>query len=124
MLDPFNAPPRVLARAIEPVANFLSLSTLPLHIHEIVLAWTSYHVIYTAVSPMVSNWLFPTIYPHLKAQTAINWNIRVTSFIQSSFITILALFIIWSDTERNEMDWAGRIWGYTGAGGAVQGFAA
>jgi hypothetical protein len=54
----------------------------------------------------------------------INWNIHFTSLIQSSFITAFALFVIWRDEERKEMDWAGRIWGYTGAGGAVQGFAA
>jgi TLC domain len=47
-----------------------------------------------------------------------------TSFIQSSIITTFALFVIWSDEERRELDWAGRIWSYSGAGGVVQGFAA
>jgi len=107
MRDPFFPPP-----------------TLPLHVHEILLAWTCYHLIDTIVSPVVSTWLFPLVYPHLPARTKINWNIHFTSLIQSSFITTFALWVIWKDAERGEMDWTGRIWGYTGAGGAVQGFAA
>jgi len=48
----------------------------------------------------------------------------VTSFIQSSIIMALALFFIWSDEERREMDWAKKIRGCTGAKGAIHGFAA
>lgn len=124
MLDPFFSSPTILVTAIQPMVDYLGLSTLPLHIHEVILGWTCYHLIDTIVSPVVSTWLFPSIYPRLPARTMISWNIHVTSFIQSSFITAFALFVIWRDEERKEMDWAGRIWGYTGAGGAVQGFAA
>jgi len=124
MLDPFFPPPQILVKAIQPIADFLGLSTLPLHVHEVVFGWTCYHLIYMIVSPVVSTWLFPAVYPHLPARTSINWNVHVTSFIQSSFITVFALFVIWSDEERKEMDWVGRMWGYTGAGGVVQGFAA
>jgi hypothetical protein len=124
MLDPFYPPPPILVRAIQPIADLLSLSTLPLHIHEVAMGWICYHFIYTTVSPIISTWLFPAVYPHLSARTTISWNVHVTSFVQSSLITVIALFVIWSDEERSEMDWAGRIWGYTGAGGVVQGFAA
>ena len=34
------------------------------------------------------------------------------------------MFVIWNDEDRSETDWAGRIWGYNGAGGVVQGLAA
>jgi hypothetical protein len=124
MIDPFYPPPPILVRAVQPLAELLGLSTLPLHIHEIVVAWICYHLICTTISPIISARLFPAVYPQLPARTTISWNVHVTSFIQSSIITVLALFVIWSDEERREMDWAGRIWGYTGAGGVVQGFAA
>ncbi|KAF8849753.1 DUF887-domain-containing protein [Acephala macrosclerotiorum] len=124
MLDPFFPPPPILANAIQPMVDYLGLLTLPLHIHEVVFGWTCYYLIDTVVSPAVSTWLFPSVYPRLPARTMISWNIHVTSLVQSFFITAFALFVIWRDEERKEMDWAGRIWGYTGAGGAVQGFAA
>lgn len=124
MLDPFFPPPRILVNAIQPIADYFGLLTLPLHVHEVLFGWTCYHLIFTSVSPVVSTWLFPTVYAQLPARTTINWDIRVTSCIQSSFITAFAFLVIWTDEERKEMDWVGRIWGYTGAGGAVQGFAA
>lgn len=124
MLDPFFSPPQWLVNAVHPIANSLGLLTLPLHFHEVVLGWTCYHFINTVFSPVISNWLFPTTYSNLSSRSRTNWNVHVTSLIQSSFITILALAVIRSDEERRQMDWAGRIWGYTGAGGAVQGFAA
>ena len=124
MLDPFLPPPRILVNAIQPIASYFHLPTLPFHFHEIILAWASYHLICTIVSPALSTRLFPSVYPKIPARTKINWDIRVTSLIQSSFITTFALLVIWKDEERQRMDWVGRIWGYTGAGGSVQGFAA
>lgn len=44
--------------------------------------------------------------------------------VQSCFINALALWVIYKDKERRHMDWRQRVWGYTGAGGMVQGFAA
>ena len=124
MLDPFFPPPQILVNAIQPMANYIGLLTLPLHVHEIIFAWVFYHLVCTIISPAISNWLFPSTYVQLPARTMRNWDVHVTSFIQSSFITVFALLVIWTDEERKEMDWVGRIWGYTGAGGAVQGFAA
>lgn len=31
---------------------------------------------------------------------------------------------MWTDEERGSMGWEERVWGYTGAGGMIQGFAA
>lgn len=116
--------PRCLALAVQPVAEIWGLSTLPLHIHEMIIAWVFYNTIFNIVSPIFSAWLFPTVYPQLSARTTVDWNIRVTSLIQSSLIVMLALLVTYYDQERKEMDWAGRIWGYTGAGGLVQALAA
>lgn len=124
MRDPFLSPPSFLVRAIQPVAERLSLSTLPLHIHEVLFGWASYHFICTTLSPLLSSYLVPQIYNKLNKRTKVNWNVRVVSFIQSSFINTAALYVIFNDVQRGEMDWRGRIWGYSGAGGMVQGFAA
>lgn len=44
------------------------------------------------------------------------------SLFQSTFISILALWVIFNDKERAELDFRGRVWGYTGASGLVQAF--
>jgi hypothetical protein len=125
MLDPFPfSPPGLLVRAITPIASALSLSTLPLHIHEVLFGWASYHVLYTYVSPFLSSLLVPRIYNPLPARTKVNWDVRVVSTIQSCFINTAALYVIFNDVQRGDVDWRGRIWGYSGAGGMVQGFAA
>jgi len=36
----------------------------------------------------------------------------------------LALWVMWADRERADMGWKERVYGYTGAGGMIQGFAA
>lgn len=124
MLDPIPPPPLFLAKLVTPIADALALPTLPLHAHEIILAFTVYHLINTRVSPRLSSYLFPHIYPALPAKTKINWDVHVVSLFQSCTINILALWVMYHDHERSEMGWRGRIWGYTGAGGMIQGFAA
>ncbi|PVH74579.1 hypothetical protein DL98DRAFT_552137 [Cadophora sp. DSE1049] len=94
MVYPFFPSPPTLVNTVLHIAEYLGLSTLPLHIHEVILGWTYHHLIDTIVSPVISTWLFPSVYPRLPARTMISWNKHVTSF------------------------------GYTGARGAVQGFAA
>lgn len=124
MRDPFFSPPLLLVKATQPISDFLNLTTLPLHSHEAILAFCSYQFIFKTIAPVVSSRLFPKTYPRLSARTRINWNVHFTSFIQSTFISLATLWVIWDDEERKNMDWKGRIWGYTGAGGMVQGFAA
>lgn len=48
---------------------------------------------------------------------------KCVSFVQSSFISALALVVISLDTQRAAMSLPERIWGYTGAAGMVQAFA-
>ncbi|CZT02697.1 related to DUF887 domain protein [Rhynchosporium graminicola] len=124
MLDIFQPAPFYLVRAIKPLADFLSLWTLPYHIHEVIAALVSYQLIFSVLSPLASSWIAPKTYRGLPPRRRISWNVHVTSMVQSTFITTLALYVIWNDEERKNMEWVGRIWGYTGAMGLVQGLAA
>ncbi|PQE07490.1 hypothetical protein CJF30_00007226 [Rutstroemia sp. NJR-2017a BBW] len=122
-LDPFP-PCSFLATAIYPIAEILNLRSLPLHIHEVVLALFFYTFLNFFAPSAISSFLFPNIYPTLPRQTKISWNIPFVSLIQSILICTLALCVRYQDTERWSMDWRGRLWGYTGAGGIVQAFSA
>lgn len=125
MHNPFPlAPPPFLVKLTTPIANSLSLTTLPLHIHELLLATLFYHVICTVISPILSKALFPKIYPSLSPRTRLNWDVHVVSLTQSVVINTLALWVMWADGERGAMGWEERVWGYDGAGGMIQGFAA
>ncbi|KAI9764433.1 MAG: hypothetical protein M1840_008456 [Geoglossum simile] len=125
MHDPFPIPPLpLLQRLVTPLSTRLSLPTLPLHVHEVFLAFTLYHLTCTQISPRISALLFPRHYPKLSVRTRINWDVHVVSLLQSTLINSLALWVMWADGERAAMSWQERVWGYTGAGGMIQGFAA
>lgn len=125
MHDPFPIPcPPLLARLTTPLATALNLPTLPTHIHEVLLATLTYHIICAYVSPTVSSLVFPRIYPQLPIRTRINWDVHVVSFVQSVVISVLALWVMFVDEERKGMGWRNRVWGYTGGGGMIQGLAA
>jgi len=124
MQDPFPLPPRAAVLSWRQTADVLNLSTLPLHAHEILIAWGFYHILYTTITPVVSRLLFPKIYPQLPEQTKINWNVRIVSTVQAVLVSFCALWVIVNDRERANMDFRGRIWGYTGSMGMVQAFAA
>lgn len=126
MHDPFPSPPTGLSRhAIAPLADFLNLSTLPLHIHELLIAFLTYNFIFSVVAPAVSDRLVPSTYRNLSKKTRTDWNVRVTSLIQSTFITVAALSLMVLDKpHRDAMTWRERLWGYDGMSGMVQAFAA
>ena len=125
MLDPFPVPQvGLLSQAVKPFADFFSLTTLPLHIHEVLLAFLLYHYTNTVFSPYVSARFFPKTYNSFNKRTKINWDVHVVSLVQSTLINALALWVMWTDEERAEMNWKGRVWGYTGSGGLVQAMAA
>ncbi|KAF1845489.1 DUF887-domain-containing protein [Cucurbitaria berberidis CBS 394.84] len=124
MHDPFPLPrPDGLLPYVQPVADFLALKTLPLHFHEVMVAFTLYHVTNRLVSPALSRFLFPRMYPSFNARTKLNWDVHVVSFVQSVLVCSLAFWVIWCDRERNEMDIKERVHGYTGASGLIQAFA-
>lgn len=120
MLDPFPPPPDWLTPITAPIAAFLDLPTLPLHAHEVVLTALFYHTLFVFVSPTLSRAVIPNIYSSFNARTRLNWDVHLVSFVQSLIVSGIALWVMWTDTERDQMDWQGRVWGYTGATGAVQ----
>lgn len=126
MHDPFPiAPPAVLAeKYVQPVADYLGLKTLPLHFHEVAFAFTLYHATNKYISPAFSRLFFPRIYSTFNARTKLNWDVHIVSFVQSTLINVLALWVMFKDQERAEMNWQGKVWGYTGGAGLIQGFAA
>jgi len=123
MRDPIAAPPYFVALT-KPLANRLSLSTLPWHAHEILIGFVWYHFILYYLSPTLSRILVPKIYARFNRRTRLNWDIHWVSMVQAIFINSAALYVIFTDEKRKEMDWKGRLWGYTPASGMVQGFAA
>lgn len=124
MRDPFPiGPPLWLSKAVQPVADKLSLPTLPLHVHEIIFALIFYQTINVVVSPALSRRFFPKTYNSFNRRTRINWDVHVVSMVQSLLVNTVALWIIFCDEQRSQMNWAGKIWGYDGAGGFLQGMA-
>lgn len=126
MRDPVPPPPAFLFNAVKPYADALTLSTLPYHVHEILVAAILYQSIQSYFSPALSTRLFPNIYPKLNRRTRINWDVHVVSLVQSLIINTLALWVMFKDVERHDMKNSviERIYGYTGAAGLIQGLAA
>jgi hypothetical protein len=125
MRDVFPIPPiPALSRAVQPLADKYNLPTLPLHIHEVLFSAGLYTFIHLYGSPWISNKLCPAYYPRSSRGKKANWDSHVVSLFQSLLINTMALWVILFDQERKNMDWQERIWGYTGASGLVQAFAA
>ncbi|KAK4543203.1 hypothetical protein LTR36_005753 [Oleoguttula mirabilis] len=128
MRDPFPiAPPQALVSAVKPLADALSLYTLPLHAHEVLFAFAFYTFIGFVVSPRLSPVLAGRHYTKLPTRTKINWDVHVVSFVQSCIICCLSVYIILYDEERRSWRESGRyeerIWGYSGITGLCQSFA-
>ena len=124
MHDPFPIPPLPwLSKAVQPFAEYLHFTTLPLHIHEVLGSFLLYTFINIVVAPQLSKRLFPVKYVNLSRERRINWDVHVVSLCQSTLINALALWVMWTDEERKGMDWQQRVWGYTGAAGMIQGLA-
>lgn len=124
MIDPLPASPQIITNTIQPIADRLGLQTLPLHFHEVLLAFAIYNFLNTRVSPVLSTRLFPNIYPKLPLRTKINWDVHVVSQFQALFICSAAFWVISVDEERKNSTPQERIWGYSGAVGMTQAFAA
>ncbi|KAH7372032.1 TLC domain-containing protein [Pyrenochaeta sp. MPI-SDFR-AT-0127] len=123
MLDPFPVPPLV-RDAIQPLADLLHLGTLPLHAHEVLAGFALYTFIDSVLSPAISARLLPSTYAKFSARTKLNWNMHVTSFVNATFLSVAASYVLYYDAERLHETWEQRIWGYTGAGAMVQAFGA
>lgn len=125
MKDPFPFEPLPwLSKATEPLADFLALPSLPLHIHEVLAAALLYSVVFWPISPIISTLAVGDKYSQLPRKRRINWDAHVVSMVQCIIINALSLWVILADEERAAMDAEGRIWGYTGACAMVQALAA
>ncbi|WYZ43001.1 hypothetical protein EsH8_VI_000700 [Colletotrichum jinshuiense] len=125
MKDPFFIEPLPwLVKATQPLADYFSLPSLPLHVHEVLAAAILYSIIYYPISPLLSRLVVGRKYLDLPRRRRINWDAHVVSLVQSVLINGLALWVMVVDNERNQMDWQGRMWGYTGAAGMIQALAA
>ncbi|KAI0025602.1 TLC domain-containing protein [Xylariomycetidae sp. FL0641] len=125
MRDPFPVPPiPALTKAVQPWAEYFSLPTLPLHVHEIVLIAAFYQFVGRVLSPALSMRWFPSTYSSLSRSKRLSWDVHVVSLVQSSLINVLALWVMWVDDERRAMDWQERVWGYDGAAAMIQALAA
>ena len=94
--------PPTLTTLVEPYATKIGLPSLSLHIHQVIAAALAYHTIYLLISPILSSLVLPTIYRNFDKRTKINWNVHVVSFVQSTFICILAIWTSYNDPERDE----------------------
>ncbi|RAL61747.1 hypothetical protein DID88_002813 [Monilinia fructigena] len=75
MHDPFPIPPsQWLSQAVQPFADYFHLTTLPLHIHEVLGSFLAYTFINKVVAPQVSIRLFPEKYSKFSAERKLNWD--------------------------------------------------
>ncbi len=106
------------------MATKLHLLTLPLHIHEIVLSYALYNFIDAVLAPLISSRLLSNQYRAFSRRTQLQWNMHVTSLVNSTFISLAAIYVLCADVDRLSDTWEQRLWGYTGAGDMVQAFGA
>jgi TLC domain len=127
MRDPFPfSGPGALSNVIRPLSDYLGLTTLSIHIHEIIFGFVLYEAIFRVFSPLLSRLLAPKRYSSLDRRGRLNWDAHAVSMAQCLLINGLALWVIFADLGRGVLskDWKERLWGYNGAGGMVQGLAA
>lgn len=100
------------------------LTTLPYHAYQAIGACLCYFALYLVLSPVLSAYLVPNLHRTLPRRTRINWNVRVVSLIQATFICICSTHVILADKSRTEMDAMDRLRAYSPMAGRVQAFAA
>lgn len=105
------------------------LTTLPLHAHQVLASFLIYEGIFVILSPTISNTLFPNVYGRFPRRTKVNWDARVVSSIQATFVSFKALQVILgggddNEAHRSSMTRDDRLWGYSPSSGNVQAFAA
>ena len=124
MRDPLAPPPTIAVQLVQPFAQRYGFLTLPLHAHEIAGSCLIYTSLFLLVSPSLTTRLLYDRYSSLPRKSQLEWHVRVVSTIQSAFMSILALYVIFVNHERRNLSHEGRLWGYDGATGMVQAFAA
>ena len=124
MKDPFIISPIPwLADLVQPWCHRFGMTTLPLHIHEVIFAALLYSLIFWPISPILSNIFASEHYSKLSRKRRLNWDAHVVSMAQSCLINVLAIWIIAVNDERQGMEWDDRIWAYDGACALIQSLA-
>lgn len=119
MLDPILVPSS-FRNEFNPLTDLLHLHTLPLHIHEVILSYAFYTFLNAVLAPHLSAYWFPATYAQFPPRTKLQWNLHVTSFVNSTLVSAAALYVLYADQDRLSETWEERMWGYTGLGGMVQ----
>ena len=120
MLQYFLPRPTALSSWIQPFTEYFSLSALPLHIHQVLLAFVAYHFINIIYSPFVSARLFPKHYSHFTVKSKFIWDLNVVRLFKSPIIVFLSLYAVTTYDGSATTDWKERVWGYTASGGTAQ----
>lgn len=120
--------PSALTELVKPYATKIGLHSLPLHVHQVIAAFVAYHLIFAVISPVLSSIALPKIYRNFDKRTKVNWNVHVVSFIQSTFICVLAIWAAYNDPQRDawskdEAAMLKRTFEYSHIQGAVQAYA-
>jgi len=120
--------PPALTELVKPYATKIGLHSLPLHIHQVIAAFVVYHFIFAVISPVLSSIALPKTYRNFDKRTKVNWNVHVVSFIQSTFICVLAIWAARNDPQRDawstdEAAMLKRTFEYSHIQGAVQAYA-
>ena len=119
MDDPIPPPPAFLKTLADPIASSLSLPMLPLHVHEVLAIFALYTFVQLVGSPYLARRFLPQRYASFSPRTRVSWHIHVVALVQAVIISGVALWVLWNDRSRWEMDWRERVWGYTGADGLI-----
>lgn len=113
MIDLLDFAPGWMQEYVQPVAEKLSLHLLPLHVHQLVAFFLLYQILHSVVSPLLSGYLFPEVYPVLDKRTKLNWDVHFVALFQSIIISCAALWCQLFDESRLRMSDAGRIYDYS-----------
>ncbi|KAF7868431.1 hypothetical protein EAF04_004963 [Stromatinia cepivora] len=102
-----------LSAFFNPVGDILGLPHLANHIHLLLSFLFLYHVLYNHISPLISHFLFPKIYPRLSHRDKVDWDGHIVSLVQSCINSYISVYILLFDSQRNTMGWQDRVWGYS-----------
>lgn len=108
---------------LQPIASFVALPALSLHVHQILTAAFFYYVSYRHALPFLSRQLFSERYPRLPARLKLDWDLSATSMVQSLINSSLAIWLFFITDPQNAMTWGERIWGYQSVTGSALGIA-
>ena len=107
----------------KPAATYTSLFDPSWHIQEISFIFAACCLINWALSPRISSYFFPSRYTSIHSNIKTQWDIRVVSLLQSTFIGVMALWVVVNDKElANITGVRERLWGYSKNVGMISGY--